>query len=930
MHDLEMTWTREGDFFLWPAAPSTDSSAPDWSGVLGGRPTSASLTLVAPSPRPHRQSFQGWRAPLHLLLPTLAEVSADADVRPSAWWLARATQLALELCIAHQVAPYVKNGQCHWRATFTRPRDRSRLASLAETLPTSARAQPTSDEGPIRLATSQATLHDLIDAVVDLTYRSNAHPGTARGWPLAMAEALRGATPALSLTDARWRTMPEQLERWSTTAREGSLALAIHLDLPSGAKPAFPLRFEVTAPGHTGTVPLKKAWKAGGSLKLGGQHWSRPALQITENLARAARLHPPFAAALDGPEPHNLVLNASEAWMVIQRGRSVLADAGFDVILPPAFRGEGPGRLVPRMVVEGASDLTQALRFRWEVRLGDDVLDGPTFARLVAQNSPIVRHEQRWVLLDPASVALLPPDLTSTGTLPPAVALRAVLLGELDGVEVVADDRLELILEALRNPADRPVPPDLNGTLRPYQHRGLSWLAALGDLGLGCALGDDMGLGKTVQLIAHLLDRQATHTEPSLVICPTSLLGNWRRELARFAPTLRTAVYHGPSRNPRELDEVDVVVTSYGVLVSETDNLASRSWDVVALDEAQAIKNPDSQRARAARELQANHRVALSGTPVENRLDELWSLFAFMIPGLLGPRGTFRREVAIPVERFGDADVAERLKRGVAPFILRRLKSDPTIISDLPEKFERVEWTQLTTEQRDLYKQVTDDHLEMLASAEPKARRGQVLALLTALKQVCNHPAQLHGQTGPLAGRSGKLDRTTALLKNIRENNEQAILFTQYRVMGELLATHLRDTLGISTPFLHGGVSVANREEMVADFQAGATPVLLISLRAGGTGLNLTRATHVLHYDRWWNPAVEDQATDRAYRIGQKRDVFVHKLVTEGTLEERIDSLLTDKRALAASVVGAGEHWLAELDDDALRRLVMLTDGDDA
>jgi SNF2 family DNA or RNA helicase len=446
-------------------------------------------------------------------------------------------------------------------------------------------------------------------------------------------------------------------------------------------------------------------------------------------------------------------------------------------------------------------------------------------------------------------------------------------------------------------------------------------------MGLGACLADDMGLGKTVQLIAHLIDRRSG---PHLVVCPTSVLGNWQRELARFAPSLSVVRYHGLYRNHYGLKRADVVLTSYGLLARDLDLLGEIRWDVAVLDEAQSIKNPESRRARAARQLKARHRIALSGTPVENRLDELWSLMEYLIPGMLGPRRTFQRNVAVPIERFGDEDVARQLKVGVSPFLLRRLKSDPTIIDDLPDKVERREYTPLTPEQAKLYKQVVEEHMDRIEQAEEAQRRTHVLAMLTALKQVCNHPVHYLKEGGPLDGRSGKLERYGELLEQILDAGDRALVFTQYREMGDLLQRWMYETLGLSIPFLHGGTLAHRREEMVRAFQEDddAPPILLVSLRAGGTGLNLTRATHVIHYDRWWNPAVEDQATDRAYRIGQHRNVQVYKMVCQGTLEERIDALLDEKRALAEQVVGSGETWVAQLDDVALRALVTL--GDDA
>ncbi|MGH3907092.1 MAG: DEAD/DEAH box helicase, partial [Pseudonocardiaceae bacterium] len=463
--------------------------------------------------------------------------------------------------------------------------------------------------------------------------------------------------------------------------------------------------------------------------------------------------------------------------------------------------------------------------------------------------------------------------------------------------------------------------------------RGVAWLQTMTSLGLGALLADDMGLGKTLQTISLLAGRDGER--PQLVVCPTSVVGNWERELARFAPYLPVIRHHGGGR-PSSVEEFKpgaVVVTSYGLLRRDAELLAGTDWDVVVLDEAQQIKNQAAQTARNARRIPARARVALTGTPMENRLSELWSVMDFTNPGLLGPFSRFRERYAVPVERWRDDDAAARLRQIVAPFMLRRLKTDPGVAEDLPPKVETLESCTLTREQATLYQATVAALLGDTDSGDTDLgegieRRGRVLKLLTALKQICNHPAQYLGEPGPLRGRSGKLARATELLAEIVASGERALVFTQYRAMGELLAGHLGAALRLpEVPFLHGGVDRGARERMVAAFQEApdAPPLLLVSLKAGGTGLNLTRATHVLHYDRWWNPAVEDQATDRAYRIGQRRTVNVHKLVTAGTLEERISDLLEEKRALADSIVGSGETWLTELSDADLRSLVALS-----
>ncbi|MGF1667836.1 MAG: DEAD/DEAH box helicase [Acidimicrobiia bacterium] len=467
-------------------------------------------------------------------------------------------------------------------------------------------------------------------------------------------------------------------------------------------------------------------------------------------------------------------------------------------------------------------------------------------------------------------------------------------------------------------------PPGLEATLRPYQRRGLAWLVEMCGLGLGGVLADDMGLGKTVQVLALHIARGAGR---SLVVCPASVLGNWEREAHRFVPDVPVLRYHGTDRTLADVPTDALVLTTYGTLRRDIEAIRGLDWAVVVADEAQAIKNPYARVSRAIRSVESGARVALTGTPVENHLGDLWAILDWTTPGLLGPLETFRHEIAVPIERHGDEHAADLFGRLVRPFLLRRRKTDPGVAPDLPPKIETDELMPLTTEQATLYRATVADVMEQIEEAEGMNRRGLVLKLLTGLKQICNHPAQFLGQTGPLAGRSGKLDGLTELVEVIADEGDATLVFTQYVAMGRLLDTHLSGR-GLRTRFLHGGTAVKRRTEMVDEFQAGDVDVFLISLKAGGTGLNLTRANHVVHYDRWWNPAVEDQASDRAWRIGQDRTLQIHRMVCEGTIEDRIGALLAAKRSLADAVVGSGEGWITELTNDDLAALVELGRGD--
>lgn len=939
MHSLQATWVESDRIFFWSSHGSPEQAAAVEFPVLGElRPTETTRRLLR-APGRTTQRVQGFDVELSRLVPVLAVLHGEADLSDSLRVWAAATKLGLELAARKRVVPTVEGGLAHWKALVSRRNDRERFEALVRALPVAARAIPVGggQRTPVRLRTADAVVRDYIDAVVDAAYRTDSWPGAARGWVLELAEALRGADRSFAPREARHQAIPEQIRSWVAEAEDTPLRVGIELRLPEEDEQGFGLHFflhPVGAPSQR--VPVSEAWHAGANVLIDGHPYGHPAHAALRGLARAAAAHPPLGAALEGSRPRDLRLNARELWSFLADGAPAIDAAGMELVLPEGFDASGDRRIRARMRVGGGAQpadtfaLDEALRFEWEIVVGDLVLTADEFAELTQRGEPVVRFRGRWVLLDPKELARLPSDLNRTGELPAADALRAVLFGEHEGVPVVADDRLGVVIEALRHPPVQPLPEGLRATLRPYQARGYDWLVTLGALGLGCCLADDMGLGKTVQLIAYLLSRKqrGRNDRPSLVVCPASVLGNWCREIDRFAPGLVYRRHHGLARDIEDLEGVDVVLTTWGLLVRDAEAFNARDWDLVALDEAQAIKNPDARRARVARDLKARHRVALTGTPVENRLEELWSLMQFLVPGLLGPRERFRRNVAIPVERFGDEEVARRLRLGVSPFLLRRLKTDPDVISDLPEKIERSDYVGLNPEQVRLYRRVTDEALARIAESEAIERRGRVLALITALKQVCNHPEHYLKEGGRLAGRSGKLDRCVELLEAIFERGERALIFTQYREMGELLQTYLEEHFGVPVPFLHGGTPLARRDAMVAEFQTDdhACPVLIISLRAGGTGLNLTRASHVIHYDRWWNPAVEDQATDRAFRIGQLRNVQVHKLVCQGTLEERVDTLLQEKRALAESIVGNTDQWVGELDDEALRQLVLLSD----
>ncbi len=635
-----------------------------------------------------------------------------------------------------------------------------------------------------------------------------------------------------------------------------------------------------------------------------------------------------------GAEP-SAVLGEEELERLVVDAAPLLGRLGVKVVLPKELSRLARPRPVLAAKRRAAGplasvlDLESAFSFEWKVALGGELVDPGEFKAMLRKGSALFRFKGEFVRLDPDEAASI---LERIGREPRPDALgavRASLAGEAEG-----GGELAVAVEALlaagpssKDGAARPVPAGLRAALRPYQERGFRWLMANLERGFGCLLADDMGLGKTVQAIAAMLalKEQGSLGRGCILVAPASLLANWERELARFAPSLSTHTHYGAGRR---FAGADVVLTTYETFQRDLGSLGARDWDLAVLDEAHLVKNPDAKRSRAAKSLKAVRRLALTGTPVENNLAELWSVLDFALPGYLGELGRFAREFrrAIEVER--SAEAAERLRRITSPFILRRLKTDREIAPDLPEKMVIQEWASLTAEQVALYEATVEEGLASVEEAEGIERRGKVLALITALKQISNHPRNWDKESAPAPERSGKARLLLALLESAMEAGERVLVFSQYVEMLGILRTAIRENLGVEPYLLHGGMSAARRDEEVGRFQSETGPgVFLISLKAGGVGLNLTAATRVFHYDLWFNPAVENQATDRAFRIGQSRNVFVHRLVCRGTLEERIDAALESKRELAELTVRAGETWLTELSNRELRDMLSLAKG---
>ncbi|HEX7135349.1 MAG TPA: DEAD/DEAH box helicase [Iamia sp.] len=919
-----------------PARPARTGRLAVWrpDGPRAPEATADTLEVAVPAGAGirRRQVPVAW-IPVDEAIDVLADLPASAPCGPSVHAWADATRDALGLVARGRVVPAADpDGHDSWRLGPLDPADAARRFLAAASLPPAAHAQVHEGERPVRVSSAQWLLDRFGDAVADAYVRTPA-AATAAGH-----RAFAATTPSDVRTVLDWL---RGASRGATT----DVAVSLRLEEAPAPDPVDDETDEPDdEPGFVGV--LQVASLVDPSLVLDAADlWVAPdavARRVGDDaetavllaLRRGSRCWPPLARLLDQPRPDRIALDGGEVADLLGPAADMLAGAGVEVLWPrdvlatvdlsPTVSTEAVG--ADR---EGGLTFASLCDLRWRAVVGGEELTATELDQLVEAKEGVVRLRGRWVRADPERLARIRerPRIPAGAAL--AAALGAPLVVDGEVVEATVEGGLATLAERLRGMGDRPpldLPTGLHAELRPYQASGVAWLAEMAELGLGGVLADDMGLGKTLQLLAlHLHRRETGPARPTLVVCPVSVLGTWAREAARFVPGVPVRRYHGAARSLADLPADGIVLTTYGVVRREAEALGAVTWGLVAADEAQAVKNPLSRTARALRRIPSGARFALTGTPVENRLVDLWALLDWTTPGLLGPLERFRRDVAGPIERRQDPAATDALARLVRPFLLRRKKSDPDIVPDLPPKTETDEIVGLTVEQATLYRATVSATMAEVAEATGMERRGLVLKLLTGLKQICSHPAHYLGQPGPLPGRSGKLDAATEILATVVDEGDAALVFTQYVAMGRLLEQHLA-TQGHRVAFLHGGVTVGRRQDMVDSFQAGDLDVLVISVKAGGTGLTLTRATHVVHFDRWWNPAVEDQASDRAWRIGQDRPVQVHRMVCEGTVEDRIADLLASKRSLADAVVTAGEGWVSELDDDALRALVDLSD----
>ncbi len=971
------------------APPPEDT--PVWSG----------LPMQAGEPIPKQVEWWPWQVQGLALQPSAATdwlarlplSGRDPDLADELRWWSHLQRWALSLVARGRWIPQVELSKgegypqrARWVPLLNREEDRRRLEDLAVSLPlvatcalpwrepmgrrsnrmTRLRPEAMRAANPVaccRPRSGRLRVATLLEDLVDAQLRKDFQPPEDGLDPLLSLwqDALGSETGIINLDEDDAERLASASLHWREGIAGDVAAARTCLELltPAEGEELWDLRFALQAEADPSLkLPASAAWASGAStLQLGEIKVEQPGEVLLEGLGRALTVFPPIERGLESATPETMQLTPAEAFVLVRTAARQLRDAGLGVDLPPSLSGGLASRL--GLAIKGelpeqsrGFTLGESLSWSWDLMIGGVTLTLRELERLAGKRSPLVRHKGAWIELRPNDLRNAERFCSNTPDLSLDDALRLTategeLLMRLPVHQFDAGPRLQAVLEQYHQqkaPDPLPAPEGFCGQLRPYQERGLGWLAFLNRFDQGACLADDMGLGKTIQLLAFLQHLKAEHElkRPVLLVAPTSVLTNWKREAEAFTPELSVCEHYGPRRAAtaaalkKSLKDVDLVLTSYGLLQRDSELLETQDWQGVVIDEAQAIKNPGAKQSQAARDLARSSknnrfRIALTGTPVENRVSELWALMNFLNPKVLGEEDFFRQRYRLPIERYGDMSSLRDLKARVGPFILRRLKTDKAIISDLPDKVELNEWVGLSKEQKSLYNKTVEDTLDAIARAPRGQRHGQVLGLLTRLKQICNHPAlalreEMVDQT--FLGRSAKLQRLEEILDEVMEAGDRALLFTQFAEWGHLLQAWMQQRWRAEVPFLHGGTRKTERQAMVDRFQEDprGPQLFLLSLKAGGVGLNLTRASHVFHVDRWWNPAVENQATDRAYRIGQTSRVMVHKFITSGSVEEKIDRMIRDKSRLAEDIIGSGEEWLGSLAGDQLRNLVALED----
>lgn len=927
--------------------PTSGNRAVPSTPLIGEMPTVHATTQLCSWKLPAVTVEQ---SPLLELLSNLEESRVEPGIfcAPDLLYWAAMLRFGLHLAFTQKYIPGVTPEAAIWRPILLQD-DKTYFQQMIRMMPPVCRSYTIGLEKPPVFSASSLA-RSFLNYVLGSVIREAALPvpasrNTAHDqWLAALA------SPQTTLDRQAAVSLESSVLQWSAPLlRRASFdyRLAFRLEEPTRKRDSWNVRYFLQKEAEPPLlVPLERLWKGSKTAVLLFADQMQLAVENTlASLAQAAKIDSSIEMSLSQSQPGGYKTDTQGAWEFLNSKAWLLQDAGFGILLPSWWgRKQTAMRLGLKAKARGSrksfagGGASLTVDFDWKLAIGQQEISYQEFMALARLKVPLIKFRGKWVELRPEQIEAAKQFWNSQalehGNISDLLKLitgATQIGGELPVTDVQATGWLSEFMHQFESHASYrlvAVPETFHGTLRDYQHRGFSWLHFLKTFGLGACLADDMGLGKTIQSIALLLSGDAS---PVLLICPTSVVGNWQRELERFAPSLRVMIHHGLKRKKgsefaQEIRQCDVVISSYSLLLRDIATLGDMRWQGIILDEAQNIKNAETKQARAARSLQAGFRIALTGTPVENHVGELWSIFEFLNPGLLGTRADFKERYFNPIQSMNDSGAAEQLKRITGPFLLRRLKTDPEIVKELPGKMEMKVFCNLTMEQASLYAAAVRAMEKDLDNSEGIERKGKILASLMKLKQICNHPAHFLKDASPLEGRSGKLSRLVEMVEEVLALQERALIFTQFVEMGGMLKPYLENYFGKEVAFLHGGVPRSKREKLVERFNDDpeGPPLFLLSLKAGGTGLNLTRANHVFHFDRWWNPAVEDQATDRAYRIGQKKNVQVHKMVCVGTVEERIDAMIESKKSIARDVVGTGEGWLSELSTSEIKALVAL------
>lgn len=892
------------------------------------------------------------------------------------FWIETA-KFSLELISRQRFVPtfheYKENGskfyQAEWNVVITEE-DYERLQILSKAMPPCCKALFSDNKEQLK---NIGIITDFLNSTVNNFVRNSlvnkdiSLVKKSKRKKIKLSEmwlkALTDKDPTIKIPEKKAEKFSKDLEKWLFRI------LPIDLDAPfrtcfrvespdiENQEKNWKVTFHIQAKDDKSLlVPAEKVWKTHKNVLTHlKRRFENPQEKLLEDLAKASRVFPEIENSLQTSCPLDVTISTNQAYNFLRESAPLLEQNGFGVLLPtwwekPSAKLGVKIKLRPKdktpKVSQGFFGLDSIVEYSWEIAMGDQTFSPEEFEELARLKVPLVQVKGQWVELrkdDIEKAIAFFKKKHGKNEMEMREALRLALSGEdsdasLPIVGVEADGWVNDIFKKLSGGIKinkMRTPKTFNGKLRPYQLNGYSWMYFLKQFSFGACLADDMGLGKTIQFITLMLKEKTGKekiSNPTLIISPMSVVTNWQKEIERFGPSLNVMVHHGQNRLSgeefeNEVNNNDIVISTYALALRDKEDFSNINWHCIALDEAQNIKNPQAKQTKAIKKLNANYKVALTGTPVENRLSELWSIMDFLNPGYLKSLKDFHTSFAVPIEKYRDTEKSKTLKNLIQPFVLRRLKSDPKVIKDLPEKIEMKVFSNLTEEQATLYSATVAEMMRKIEESSGIKRKGLVLSTLMSLKQLCNHPALFLKDGSSLKGRSGKLIRLTEMLEEVLAEGDKALIFTQFAEMGMMLRSHLQDTFGYETLFLYGGTRKKERDNMISRFQSQENDpsLFILSLKAGGLGLNLTAANHVFHFDRWWNPAVENQATDRAFRIGQKKNVQVHKFVCIGTLEERIDLMIEKKKELAESIVGSGEGWLTELSTEQLKELFSLS-----